>query len=133
MAEMPSSLATSTAETLYSMGSPSKFDITVFPNASAINVQSVETEKKKILPPNPQLRPLENIPQQMVADEEEEDDVQINTIPSIVATPHNYTNPSKRDRVLRWISTVLAIVSALLLVFISFFISLYTMKCIKCT
>ena len=112
MAEMPQSYAEST----YSIGSPSKFDITVFPNASMMNVQQKDMEKKKILAPNAQLRSLENVPQQMVVKEDEDYDIVINTVQSMTPQINNYTNPSRRDRILRWIATALSIIASLLLV-----------------
>eukprot|EP01084_Bolivina_argentea_P192537 330505_1 len=109
MAEMPSSLAT----TDYGVGSPSKFDITVFPNASTINVIETDSEKKKIIPPNVQLRPLDNIPQPMIFNEDEEHEPA--TPQPMIEIPRNYTNPTRRNIILRYIATVIGIISALIL------------------
>lgn len=119
MAEAPSSFATSVAaDSIYSVGSPSKFDITVFPNASTINVLSKDTEKKKkVAAPNPALRPLENIPKQMTIKEDEEDDIVINKQKSEApSSKFGYQYPTKRDKLLRIISTAIAILAALLIV-----------------
>lgn len=129
MAEAPSSFATSVAaDSIYSVGSPSKFDITVFPNASTINVLSKDTEKKKkVAAPNPALRPLENIPKQMTIKEDEEDDIVINKQKSEApSSKFGYQYPTKRDKLLRIISTAIAILAALLIVsFLLRFISNY--------
>ena len=116
--QAPSSYATSNAaESIYTVGSPSKFDITVFPNASAINVVEKDKKKEKIEPPNPQLRSLQNVPQPMKIDEDKEDDIVINQQKSVAPTSKfGYQYPTKRDLYLRYASTAIAILSALLLV-----------------
>ena len=108
-------ITTVTDATMYS--SPSKFDITVFPNASRINVVQKDTQKKKNVAPNVQLRPLENVPQQMTIKEDEENDVTINRVKSEAPSSRfGYQYPSKRDKILRIISTGIAILVELLIV-----------------
>mmetsp|Transcript_42635 Transcript_42635/g.68446 ORF Transcript_42635/g.68446 Transcript_42635/m.68446 type:complete len:268 (+) Transcript_42635:25-828(+) len=99
---------------IYEVGSPSKFDITVFPNASQIRVVEKKTKHEKIEPPNAQLRPLTNVPIPMPEDEEV-DEITAQDTAVITKSIDNYTNPSKLYIILRYVATALAVVVQLLL------------------
>eukprot|EP01083_Nonionella_stella_P151222 482910_1 len=102
---------TNSDATLMTMASDvSKFDITVFPNASALNLVSKKTKLTKMDAPNPPLRPLQQIPTQIPDDDEQYPDAQ-----PIIVGPHEYMHPPLKHRLLRLLATALAIVTALLL------------------
>ena len=104
------------AESLYEVGSPSKFDITTFPNVTLMRIDAKEEPKKKNVIPSQPLRPLANVPKQIAVPDNEVEDIQIRHTATTEVAPHNYSNPSKRDIILRYIATIIAIISALILV-----------------
>eukprot|EP01083_Nonionella_stella_P232115 819154_1 len=95
---------------------PAKFDITTFPNASQIKIDTNTKRVKKNMLPNQPFRPLDNIPQQMVVIP---DDMQIQICAEIVeeikSLEYSYLNPSNRHKILRYIATSVAILAAILL------------------
>eukprot|EP01083_Nonionella_stella_P151221 482909_1 len=115
---------TNSDATLMTMASDvSKFDITVFPNASALNLVSKKTKLTKMDAPNPPLRPLQQIPTQIPDDDEQYPDAQ-----PIIVGPHEYMHPPLKHRLLRLLATALAIVTALLLVGVRAILCSYCVK-----